>query len=287
MTCYVDRALVHRLICHQFPHWSDLPIRPIIPGGWDNKTFRLGDDLLIRMPTAAQYASQVEKEHMWLPKLAPFLPLRIPYPVAMGMPGEGYAWKWSIYRWIEGVPATSASIQESAQDLAHFLAALHQIDTTNGPLPGPHSFYRGGSLSTYDEETRKAISILSDKIDAKRALDMWEQALATEWKEDPVWVHGDISAGNLLLQEDKLYAVIDFGQLTIGDPACDLAIAWINFDEKSRDAFRKALTLDAETWMRGQAWALWKTLIILAGITQSNTLTASACMHILDTLLQS
>lgn len=236
----IDTTLVRQLIASQFPGWKDLPIEPVALSGWDNRTFHLGKDMSVRLPSADDYELQIEKEHRWLPTLAPNLPLPTPVPLAMGRPGHGYPWKWSIYRWLEGQSANSAPIRdltEFAVDLAHFLKALQAIDTTGGPPPGLHSFYRGGSLSVYDADTRQAIATLRNKIDATSAMALWEAALSTSWANLPVWVHGDISAGNLLIKEDKLSAVIDFGQLAIGDPACDLAINWTLFHGNSRDAF--------------------------------------------------
>lgn len=284
----LDVALVRRLIATQFPEWKDLPIRPVASSGWDNRTFHLGEHMVVRMPSAAEYAAQVEKEHRWLPKLAPLLPLPIPVPLAIGEPGEGYPWKWSIYRWLEGNPAASAPIADLcdfAKSLAQFLLALQRIDPTGGPLPGPHSFYRGGELKIYDSETRKAIAALKGKIDANAAIEVWEKALAISWQHSPVWVHGDISPGNLLVQEGSLCAVIDFGQLAIGDPACDLAIAWTFFESESREVFRTMLLLDAGTWARGRAWALWKALIVAAGFTSPNNAEALQCWRIIDEVI--
>lgn len=284
----INEKLARRLIETQFPQWKNLEIRSVAIGGWDNRTFHLGEHMLMRMPSAAHYEAQVEKEQFWLPKLAPFLPVAIPTPLAMGKPAEGYPWKWSIYRWLEGT--TVASTQELdlsnlAKELAQFLAALQRTDTTDGPKAGPHSFYRGGSLTAYDTETRQAIMKLSKKIDVKTATNVWETALATTWNNPPVWVHGDISAGNLLTQQGQLSAVIDFGQLAIGDPACDLAIAWTLFRDKSREIFKAALPLDAGTWARGRAWTLWKALIVAADLTNTNNVEAKKCRHIIDEVL--
>ncbi len=284
----IDVALVHRLVAAQFPQWKDLSIRPVAFSGWDNRTFHLGEHMLVRMPSAAEYAAQVEKEHKWLPRLAPFLPLPIPEPLAIGESAIGYPWRWSIYRWLDGDTAVSAHISDLrafAASLAHFLIALQQIDPTGGPLPGPHSFYRGGALTVYDTETREAITALKGKIDIDAAAEVWEAALATSWRGAPVWVHGDVSAGNLLVQEGRLSAVIDFGQLTVGDPACDLAIAWTLFGGESREVFRSMLPLDAGTWARGRGWTLWKALIIAAGLTDTNAVKGGQCWHIIDEVL--
>jgi aminoglycoside phosphotransferase (APT) family kinase protein len=191
-----------------------------------------------------------------LPKLAPLLPLSIPIPLAVGKAEEQYPWKWSIYQWIEGESAGTTHISnlgEFAKTLGDFLSALQSIDSTGGPLPGLHSFYRGGSSETYDSQTREAILVLREKIDRNTVIEIWEKALMTKWKTSPVWVHGDSSLGNLLVKNGQLIAVIDFGQLAIGDPACDLMVTWALFKDESRDVFRKTLCLDVDTWARGRA----------------------------------
>lgn len=262
----ITETLVRELIAKQFPQWSHLSIQAVKNSGWDNRTFHLGTEMLIRMPSSAEYAGQVEKEQTWLPKLASHLPLPIPAPLAMGKPNELYPWKWSINRWLPGETAAIAHINdlsEFANDLALFLNALQSINSAGGPLAGPHSFYRGGDLAVYDLETRKAIEDLKNHIDFSAATEIWEKALSSSWQNPPVWVHGDVSVGNLLLSQGKLSAVIDFGQLAIGDPACDLAIAWTLFEGKSRRIFLETLKLDSNTWARGQAWALWKAMIYL------------------------
>lgn len=283
----IDEKLVCRLIASQFPHYSNLPVKPVAVGGWDNRTFHLGKDMLVRLPSAEQYELQVEKEQQWLPQLASLLPVPIPTPLAKGMPGEGYPWKWSIYRWLEGetiVSANLSNLNEIAKDLATFLTAFHQIDSSGGPKPGMHSFYRGGDLKIYDPETRQAIDYLKGKIDTDHATEIWETALNTSWQGTPVWVHGDISAGNLLVKNGKLCAVIDFGQLSVGDPACDLAITWTLFAGDSRKIFREMLALDKGTWFREQAWALWKALIVAAGIVNTNAMEVQKSCHIINEL---
>ncbi len=284
----IDETLVRNLVTLQFPQWKDLPIRSVITSGWDNRTFHLGEQMLVRMPSAEDYALQVEKEQLWLPKLASLLPLRIPVPLGLGKPANDYPWKWSIYSWLPGETATPSRItdlSDFATDLAYFLIALQHIDSTNGPLPGSHSFYRGAPLSTYNDETRQAITALKNKIDSDTITEIWEKAIATQWINPPVWVHGDISIGNLLVQNGRLSAVIDFGQLTIGDPACDLAIAWTFFKGKSRDAFQSTLSLDNDTWMRGRGWALWKALIIVAQMPGTNSFEIENSRQVIDDML--
>jgi aminoglycoside phosphotransferase (APT) family kinase protein len=269
----MDGELVRRLIAAQFPQWAGLPVRPLPVGGWDNRSFRLGDTMLVRLPSAAAYAAQVETEQCWLPRLAPHLPLAIPEPLACGRPGEGYPFNWSIYRWIEGEAAAAARVgdlQAFAAALAGFLGALQRIDPAGGPEPGARNFHRGGALAAYDAEAREAMRRLSASIDAVAATSLWDAAVRTTWQPDPVWVHGDVSAGNLLVRDGELAAVIDFGQLAVGDPACDLAIAWTFLDRRSRAVFRSTLAPDADTWLRGRAWGLWKAAIVTAGLAGTN-----------------
>ena len=250
--------------------------------------FRLGDQLVVRMPSESAYAAQVEKERRWLPQFARLLPLSIPTPLAIGRPTDEYPWSWSIYGWIDGDVATSERIvdlRDFATKLAQFLIALQRIDATGGPSPGPHNFYRGGSLATYDAETRQAIAILSGRIDTNAATDVWEAALITTWHEPPVWVHGDVNADNLLVQGGRLTSVIDFGMLGVGDPACDLSIAWTLFEAESREVFRSSLALDAGTWARGRAWALWKALIVASGLAQTKAIEAAQSRRIIDSVL--
>jgi len=284
----IDASLVRRLVAAQFPQWANLPLRPIEPGGWDNRTFRLGAHMIVRLPSAEAYAAQVTKEHRWLPKLAPLLPLPIPVPLAMGVPGADYPWPWSVYRWLEGEIAAVGRIvdlPEFATTLGQFLVALQRIDRTAGPPPGLHNFFRGGPLSVYDHETRRAIAALGRRVDADAATEVWEAALATAWREPPVWVHGDVSAGNLLVNNGRLSAVIDFGCSGVGDPACDLSIAWTFFRGCSRDAFRATLPLDQATWARGRGWTLWKALILLAGVADGRLAEASRSQRALDEVL--
>ncbi len=264
----IDASLASRLVAAQFPQWADLPVSPVELDGWDNRTFRLGTDKSIRLPSAERYAAQVAKEQRWLPVLAPRLPLPVPTPLAFGVPGDGYPWDWSVYRWLDGEPAATAGIADANQfavALAHFLTALQRIDATDGPVAGEHNFFRGGSLAVYDQETRQAIAALGDRIDVAAVTAVWEAALATRWRAAPVWVHGDVSAANLLVVDGRLSAVIDFGSSGVGDPACDMVIAWTLLSGRSRQAFRDAVAVDDATWARGRGWALWKSLITLAG----------------------
>src|SRR5262249_28822701 len=199
-----DAELVRRLIAAQFPEWAGLAVEPLEPGGWDNRTFRLGDVMSIRLPSSERYVAQVEKEHRWLPELAPHLPLPIPVPLAKGAPGDGFPWPWSVYRWLAGEPSSVdriANPRRFALDLAAFLSALQRIDPAGGPPAGQHNFYRGGPLTVYDAATRQTIAALGDEIDGALATEAWEAALAATWQGPPVWVHGDVASGNLLVRD--------------------------------------------------------------------------------------
>lgn len=269
----IDTALVRRLVAGQFPNWAGHEVRPVAVGGWNNKAFHLGEDMVVRLPRAAAYADQVDKEQRWLPVLGPLLPLPVPVPLAIGQPAEGYPWRWSVYRWIEGLTAAAAVTGdecELAANLAAFLRALQAIATEGGPPPGRHNFFRGGALSTYDAQTRAAITACGDRIDGRAATDLWDLALSSTWQGAPVWLHGDFAAGNLLLSDGRLSAVIDFGNLAVGDPACDLAIAWTLLTEDGRAAFRAALPLDDGTWARGRGWTLWKALILFGRVVDGH-----------------
>lgn len=283
----IDGCLVACLIAEQFPKWKDLPITPVKESGWDNRTFHLGKKMLVRLPSAPCYEAQVEKESIWLPKLAPYLPLEIPTPVAKGEPSDRYPLKWSIYEWIEGTnPEPKMDLDSLAFDLATFLCAFHKIDTRGAPPAGEQNFYRGGPLSVYDKETRHAISLLKDKVDTSLALGVWEKALASSWQHPPVWIHGDISLGNLLVRGNKLSAVIDFGQLATGDPACDLVIAWTLLHGESRNIFQDTLHLDKTTWERAKGWALWKALLAATGAIGAMNFEATQCWNIINKILE-
>lgn len=260
----VTEELTRRLVAAQFPQWSDRPIQPVANGGWDNWTFHLGTDMVVRLPSASEYAQAVEKEHRWLPALSPQLPLPIPVPLAKGEPSPEYPHSWSISRWLDGVTATADRIAEPvrfALDLADFLAALRAVDATEGPQPGVHNWFRGGTLRTFDNDTQRALEELVGHVNVELAREIWADALAAPWDGVDRWFHGDVAEGNLLLRDGQLAAVIDFGTCGVGDPACDLAIAWTLLPDNARQPFRDRLSVDAASWARGRGWALWKTLV--------------------------
>ncbi len=275
----IDEALVTRLVSEQFPQWRGLPVRQVRPGGWDNRTFRLGDDLLVRLPSADGYSAAVAKEQRWLPVIAPEVPFEIPEPVGLGAPTAHFERPWSVYRWIEGVPAGEAAIGDPdafAADVARFLTALAAVDASGAPVAGPHSFWRGAHPRLYEQDVTRSLDALTGRIDTAAARAVWDAALQTEIEGPPVWFHGDIAPGNLLLRDGALHAVIDFGTSGVGDPACDLAIAWTMFDDSARAVFRVGLPWDDAVWARGRAWALWKALLLLADGTGSHNPEAEA-----------
>jgi aminoglycoside phosphotransferase (APT) family kinase protein len=284
----LDEHLVRRLVAAQFPQWAHLSVTRVEPGGWDNRTFRLGPDLLVRLPSAAEYAEAVAKEQRWLPVLAPQLPQPVPVPLAAGAPGEGLPWPWSVYRWLDGQDAATAPVQDLtalAVDLAAFLRALQAVDPSDGPAPGRHNWYRGAPLAHYDDETRQALAVLGDVVDVRAATKVWETALSTTWPHAPRWFHGDVAVGNLLVRGDRLAGVVDFGTCGVGDPACDLVIAWTLLDRPARTAFRDGLDLDDDTWDRARGWALWKALIVRAGLVGTTAVEQRHTERVLRELL--
>lgn len=263
----ISADLAKRLVGNQFPQWGHLSVVPVEFDGWDNCTFRLGTDMTLRLPTAADYAPAIDKEHRWLPVLAPRLPVQVPECLAKGEPAEGYPYHWSVRRWITGDPADHADIPDEthfATQLAEFLRALQQVDPDGGPTAGAHSLYRGAPPAHYDDEVRRALATLAGRIDTGAAAAVWANSLSSLRTGLPVWFHGDVATGNLLVRNGSLAGVIDFGTCGVGDPACDLVIAWTRFSGRSRKEFRHAVSADAGTWARARGWALWKALIGLA-----------------------
>ncbi|GAA4979193.1 aminoglycoside phosphotransferase family protein [Actinopolymorpha pittospori] len=261
----IDDTLVRRLLAAQFPEWADLPLQPISSAGSDNAIYRLGESLTVRLPLPNRARFQVDKEHLWLPRIAPSLPLAIPVPLAKGAPGEGYPRSWSVYRWLAGEDSAVAPVddpRQAAVDLAGFVAALWRIDTAGGPTPGPQNFFRGGPLADNDSWIRAAIADLDGLVDTHALTAVWDAALdAPAWDRPPVWIHGDLHDGNLLVVGGRLSAVLDFGGLGVADPACDLMAAWTTFvTAATRPVLRSVLAVDDATWARGRGWGLTLSL---------------------------
>lgn len=284
-----DERLVRQLLRAQFPGWASLPIAPVRSAGTDNALYRLGHDMVVRLPRIESAAGQVGKEQQWLPRLAPHLPLAIPVPFVKGVPAEGYPWHWSVYSWLAGENATLDCLADPSQaaiDLAHFITALQRIDATDGPPAGSHNFFRGMPLAHRDAVTREAIAALHGKVDTDAATTAWEAALNTPvWDSDPVWVHGDLQSVNLLAVGGQLSAVIDFGGLGVGDPACDMLVAWSLFTPQMRETFRAALSVDDATWARGRGWALYFGLLALPYYEETNPVLAGIARYAVEQVL--
>lgn len=265
----IDAPLVERLVTAQFPEWAGLAVHEVDPQGWDNRTFRLGDALSVRLPSAAGYVPAVEKEHDVLPYLARRLDVAVPEPVALGAPGEGYPFPWSVRRWLEGTTAAQAEgldHERLAADVGAVLRQLRSVPATGGPVAGAHSFQRGAHPSVYGDEVSAALDVLGDGVDRDACEAVWRTATATRWDRPGVWFHGDVAPGNLLVDHDgRLSALIDFGTCGVGDPACDLVLAWTFLEPSARAVLRDAAGLDDDTWGRARGWALWKALVMLAG----------------------
>jgi aminoglycoside phosphotransferase (APT) family kinase protein len=286
----IDVALVRRLLAAQLPEWADLPLRRVVSSGSDNAIYRLGDDMAVRLPLrVGRTVDSLEKECEWLPRLAPLLPLAVPLPLALGVPGEGYPCRWAVYRWLEGEAATVDNLDDprlAAKDLAWFLAALQRIDTTGAPPVGEHNFLRGVPLRARDAGTRSAISALGGKIDVGAVTAAWEAALrAPDWDRPPVWIHGDFSDGNLLAARGRFSGVIDFGGIAVGDPACDLMVAWSFLPAEAREIFGAELSVDEATWARARGWALSVALIALPYYWNTNPVRVAVSLRRIEEVL--
>lgn len=282
--------LVTKLIAQQFPQYARYAIREVGLQGHDNRTYRLGDNLLVRMPSAYVYAVKVEKEHALLLQLASYIQkIQIPIPIAMGKPSHDYPYPFSIYRWLPGkslnlLHLNEVEMQKLAIDLASFLMQLQAI-TVLGPKPGQHNFWRGDHIHVYSHEVYSFIPKLGKVIDSNKAIYLWELACATSWTNPPVWVHGDVAVGNILIQDGMLSGIIDFGGMAVGDPACDLGIAWTYFSDTSREIFMQIMNLDDSTWLRARAWVLWKALSELSNLPKSAIAKSLVQQNIINSVL--
>jgi aminoglycoside phosphotransferase (APT) family kinase protein len=238
----------------------------------------------VRLPRIGWATGQVDREQRWLPRLAPLLPVAIPVVLGKGEPGEGYPWHWSVHRWLNGENPAVDGVTDTgslATELAQFVAALHGIDPTGGPPAG-----RGVPLDDRAEPTRTAVEALRGMVDTAAATAAWDVALqAPAWPGPPVWIHGDLLPGNLLIVDGRLSAVIDFGGVGVGDPACDLIVAWNLLPAETRDVFRAALEVDDATWARGRGWALSIALIQLPYYHRTNPVLAAGARHTIAAVL--
>ncbi|MET7967601.1 aminoglycoside phosphotransferase family protein [Micromonospora sp. NPDC005305] len=249
-----DAALVRRLIAGQFPQWADRPLTPVPSAGTNNAIYRLGDELTVRLPRIDDAVEQVEFEHEWLPVLAKHLPVAVPQPCAVGRPADGYPWPWAVHHWVDGEHPTEGNIDPRgfAADLGELVAGLRRADTA-----GARTGYRSGPLSGRDAYLREWTEAARGMVDVDAVLAVWEDALAAPaWDGPPVWTHGDLLAGNVLVRDGRLRGVLDFGAAGVGDPACDAMAAWTLLDTDSRDLFRETAGFDDATWARGKGWAL-------------------------------
>lgn len=284
----INASMVKHLIDSQCPQWTHLPIQYVESSGTDNALFRLGSDYIIRLPRLDGGRPNIEKEWEWLPKLAPMLKTPISVPVYKGEPSQDYPYYWTIARWHEGrVPdfELNDDYEYLAKDLAFFINELHAIQLTDGPKSR-----RGVPLNTpaLDLETRQATSQLQDEVDVDRVTELWNKLSQIRyWDNDPVWIHGDLLPGNILIQNQRLSAVIDFSDVGLGDPATDLIPAWCLFSARSRAIFKQHLkTLDENTWQRGKGRALSMALIILPYYKNTNKVLADIARKMIAQILE-
>ena len=261
----VDDIVVHRLLGAQFPQWSTLPLERVATPGSDHVLYRLGHELVVRLPRKEGVDPQIDKERTWLPRLAPLVSCALPTPVAKGRPSRMYPFSWSVYGWLEGEnPPGGVAGRDLARDLARFVKTLQSVDLPGGPAHGGENFGRGEPLARRDTATRAAIAQLDGEVDVLAVTAAWEHALAAPvWEGPPVWLHGDLTTENILTREGRLAAVLDFGCLGVGDPACDLMVAWSLMTAEDREVFRVEVGVDDGTWARGRGWALSTALIAL------------------------
>ena len=294
----VNLPVVSGLVTEQFPELSRLPIAKLRSTGTDNAVFRLGEHALIRMPTTVGAAEQVDKEQRWLPEFAKSdLPLAIPKLIVAGVPNEQYPYNWSIYKWLKGKPATTeriTDIRHAAEHLGQFVSKLQTIDTEGGPMPGTHNFFRGVDLVDRDGMMQAALRQLHDtkEFDTKAVSDEWDEAVtAPAWEGPLVWLHGDLADSNMLAKRRRkkgdrreLSAVIDWGGAAVGDPACDLFIAW-DVVADARETFLEAIQPDTATIQRARGWAVSTAAISLIRFPDKPDIKACALRKIENVLL--
>ncbi len=265
----VTADVVRQLLAEQHADLGDLTLT-LVANGWDNAIFRLGDELLVRLPRRQLAADLVVNEQRWLPELAPALPLPVPAPLRVGRPSAtaGYPWSWSVCRWFDGDVAADVMLTDPAAEarrLGAFVAALHHP----APADAPGNPFRGQPIAELDARVRQNVAALGHERSGE-VLARWDDLVETPpWNGPDVWLHGDLHSANVVVTDGSVSAVLDFGDLTASDPAVDLAIGWMLFDVPQRNAFRAAASagpfpVDDATWRRGEAWALHFALLYLA-----------------------
>ena len=280
----IDARLVQQLVASQFPQWAAMPITAVASAGTDNALFRIGDGLVARLPKIHWAVDNIAREFDWLTTHGERLPLAVPQPIALGAAGENYPWPWGIYEWLDGInPAAEPSRLDSATatQLAEFVVALHDVGAPDGPATG-----RGVPLAERDRYVRSALRKLDGIVDVDSAHGLWEFSLELPtWHGPNVWLHGDIKAGNMLARDGVLTAVIDFGCVCVGDPACDLIVAWNMLSGDARTTFRSATGVDDATWLRGRGWALSIALIEIPYYLHTNPVMIREAHHVIAEVL--
>jgi aminoglycoside phosphotransferase (APT) family kinase protein len=274
MDLKIDGSMVQKLIAEQFPNLSHLPVSPIKKQGHDNRTFRLGDELSVRLPSQPSYADAVQKEATVLAALDGQLSVDVPKVYALGEPSNEYPLPWSIRRWLTGTTLEDTQILDRrslARTVGALLVELRSLPADINLSAGKHSFYRGCHPSVYGDEVVKSLRKMDDKTKTTHCLEIWQKGTESVWANAPAWFHGDVAVGNVLMTDNKVSALIDFGTCGVGDPACDFVIAWTYFDASERQLFKDAINVDDGTWHRAKAWALWKALVSLTGLSGPDT----------------
>lgn len=285
----VSPDLVRRLLAAQQPDLAHLPIE-VMAHGWDNLMWRLGEGLAVRLPRRAAAARLIVHEQRWLPVLAPRLPLPVPAPVRAGRAALGYPWPWSIVPFLPGQLAAReppADPADAAASLGGFLGALH----APGPADAPANPVRGIPLAERAAVVAENLSVLGGLVHSGAMTRVWRAALATPvWDGAPVWIHGDLHPANILVHRGRISGVIDFGDITAGDPATDLSTAWMLLPADCHAAFRDAYhaasgrAADGDTWARARGWALALSLAFLAN-SADNPLIAAIGRRTMDAVL--
>lgn len=271
----VSAEIVTRLVADQFPGWSDLPVRPVASGGTVNALFRVGEEVILRLPlrpsadpTMRESLRREQDNARWLADVVSF---EVPRPLGLGRPGDGYDGWWAAYDWIPGRPAELHRIGDQigvANDLARFVHEVRAVGTDGRRWDG---YSRGGPLARLDDKVRKAFADSAGLLDVAPVAETWDRCLAVDpHTGDDVWLHADLMPGNLLVRDGRLAAVIDLGSLCIGDPAVDLMPAWNLFDDGSRAAYRSVLAVDDATWERGRGWAIAQAIVALPYYVDTN-----------------